>query len=178
MRSWSLAAALAAGLLAAGARGARADEMFAWEKVAQATIRAERLPAARAEQAMTLVRAAIDDAVNATAPYGGGGPSSDVASAVAAHDVLVKLFPARKALLDARLDRVRIGGLDESVVEAAAAAGHRAADSVLSSDWNWRRPRLPGSSRPLPKIKSLTLPLHNASETPLQPPPAARSSRL
>lgn len=152
-------------VLAALAAGARADEISAWEKVAQTTVRAERLPAAQAEQAMDMVRAAIDDAVNATAPFGGAGPSADVAAAVAAHDVLVKLFPSRRARLDARLDRVRVT-LDESVVEASAAAGRQAAKAVLASEWNWRA-RLPERPRRLPAVKSLTLPLHKTAVAPI-----------
>lgn len=144
---------------------ARADEMFAWEKVAQSAVKAERLPAAQAGQAMDMVRAAIDDAVNATAPFG-GGPSADIAAAVAAHDVLVKLFPTRRARLDARLQKVRVAGIDESVIEAAAMAGHQAASSVLASEWSWRRAAIPYEvPRGAPKVKSLTLPMHQTSGT-------------
>jgi hypothetical protein len=151
--------------LTALAAGARADEISAWEKVAETTVRAERLPAAQAEQALDMVRAAIDDAVNATAPFGGVGPSADVAAAVAAHDVLVKLFPTRRARLDARLDQVRVT-MDESVVEASASAGRRAAKAVLASEWDWRA-RLHEKPRRLPAIKSLTLPLHKTAAGPI-----------
>lgn len=166
----------AGALVAVCAAGALADEMFAWERLARQTARAERLPAAQTEETLDMVRAAIDDAVNATAPFGAGGPSADVAAAVAAHDVLVKLFPTRKARLDARLDRVHVQ-LDESVLEAAALAGHQAAESVLASEWTWRRTRLPGGPRKLPAVKAMTLPLHKSAAEPMTAPPA-KASRL
>ena len=166
-----VSALLAAAVLASAGVSARADEMFAWEKVAERTVRAERLPARQAGQAMDMVRAAIDDAVNASAPFG-GGPSADIAAAVAAHDVLVKLFPTRRAALDARLEKVSVKGIDDSVIEAAALSGHQAAATVLAADWNWRRPAIPSErAKRLPPLKELSLPLHPASSAPLQAGP-------
>jgi hypothetical protein len=139
---------------------ARADEILAWDKITQVILKSERVPADRAKAALGMVRAAVDDAVAHASPMGGGA-SGDIAAAVAAHDVLVKLFPTRKASLDRRLDAVRVD-LEESVVALAAAEGRRAAKAVLASEWSWRRavrrelPPVKG-----PKVKQMSLPLHD-----------------
>src|SRR5690349_20282115 len=84
---------------------AAADEILAWDRAAQAIVKAERLPADSARQTLEMVRAAVDDAVSSAAPL--GGSSGDIAAAVAAHGVLSALFPSRRAALDRRLNAVR-----------------------------------------------------------------------
>lgn len=147
---------------------ARADQIIAWDKIAQSVVRSERLKPEPAKQALSMVRAAVDDAVGAAAPMGGGA-SGDIAAAVAAHAVLIKLFPARKTSLDRRLDAVRVD-LEDSVIELAAAEGRRAAAAVLASEWSWRRAvKRPTGRVKGPKVQELTLPLRRTSGEDLRP---------
>ena len=108
MRSATMAVALLA--LAMTAPSARADMVTDWNVIALDTIPAtiSGPPHARL---MDYVQAAVFDAVNSVerryTPYAldlkAPRASPEVAAAVAAHGMLVRLYPAQKATLDARL---------------------------------------------------------------------------
>src|SRR3954470_13190017 len=100
---WCSLVVLAALLGAAPLRAAPAeDAMLAWDKVAVTIVAQERLKGDDAAQALSLVRSAVDDAMNQASPVN-QGLSAQLAAAAAAHRVLCDLFPARKPALDARL---------------------------------------------------------------------------
>lgn len=155
-----LALALA---LAAAPVHAAMPEALAWEKLAETTAKREKLSPAAAEQTVTMVRAAIDDAVNSASPLG-PGDSSDVAAAVAAHRVLVKMLPTHKARFDARLQALskRLTA-EETVIEAAASAGRTAADAVLEAEWRYRK--TPAVPTRLPKLVKPDAPAKRAIES-------------
>lgn len=97
-----------------------------------------------ASRVLAMVHLAMHDAVNAVEPryqayaYSpkpgsfGRGADATVAAAVAAHDVLVALFPTQKALADSRLDEVLLdAGIGQNMAEGKR-AGAAAAEAVLS----------------------------------------------
>src|SRR6266542_2124376 len=90
---------------------ANADVVTDWNIITINTVSADRLANRQARDA-AMVHAAMFDAMNAIRPYytpamvvitAKGYASRDAAGAQAAHDVLVALFPAQQADLDARL---------------------------------------------------------------------------
>src|SRR5215216_902525 len=90
---------------------ANADVVTDWNTIAINTVSADTLPN-RQSRDVAMVHAALFDAMNAIRPYytpamvlitAKGYASRDAAGAQAAHDVLVALFPAKKAELDAQL---------------------------------------------------------------------------
>src|ERR1051326_5768184 len=89
----------------------RADVVTDWNTIAVSTVSADTL-ANRQSRDMAMVHAAIFDAMNAIRSYytpamvsinAKGYASREAAAAQAAHDVLVALFPAQQADLDAKL---------------------------------------------------------------------------
>ncbi len=92
----------------------RADVVTDWNTVVLDTIRATRENPPRATRALAMVHVAIYDAINGIErvyePYHVNRPvppgaSAEAAAAVAAHVVLLDLYPARKKVLDAALHR-------------------------------------------------------------------------
>lgn len=161
-KSWAALALLAA----LAAVPASAEEMLVWDKIAAQTLRAEKLPREEAEQTMTLVRAAVDDAMNRASPMN-AGLSADLAAAAAARCVLVKLFPARKAKLDARLLR-SFHGADPEIAQQAYDIGCAAADAAVEGQWKQAVPRPTG---PLgPRIPDQALPSRTHLIEPLNAP--------
>ena len=89
----------------------RADVVTDWNTIAVSTVSADRV-ANRQSRDMAMVHAAMFDAMNAIRPYytpamvsitAKGYASREAAAAQAAHDVLLALFPAEQANLDAEL---------------------------------------------------------------------------
>jgi hypothetical protein len=89
-----------------------ADVVTDWNTIAVNTVSADRV-VNRQSRDMAMVHAAMFDAMNAIRPYytpamvlitSKGYASREAAAAQAAHDVLVALFPAQQANLDAMLD--------------------------------------------------------------------------
>lgn len=89
----------------------RADVVTDWNTIAVSTVSADTLPA-RQSRDVAMVHAAMFDAMNAIRPYytpamvlitAKGYASREAAAAQAAHDVLLALFPAKQAELDADL---------------------------------------------------------------------------
>ena len=90
---------------------ANADIVTDWNTIAVSTVSADRVNN-RQTRDMAMVHAAVFDAMNAIRPYytpamvaitAKGYASREAAAAQAAHDVLVALFPAQQANLDANL---------------------------------------------------------------------------
>ena len=90
---------------------ANADVVTDWNTIAVNTVSADTLPN-RQSRDMAMVHAAIFDAMNAIRPNytpamvpitAKGYASREAAAAQAAHDVLLALFPAQQANLDAKL---------------------------------------------------------------------------
>ena len=90
---------------------AKADVVTKWNTIAVSTVSADRVNN-RQTRDMAMVHAAMFDAMNAIRPYytpamvsitAKGYASREVAAAQAAHDVLLALFPAEQANLDAQL---------------------------------------------------------------------------
>src|SRR5262245_15982287 len=93
------------------AQFANADVVTDWNKIAVSTVLADRLSNHQTRD-MAMVHAAMFDAMNAIRPYytpamvsitARGYASREAAAAQAAHDVLLALFPAQEASLDASL---------------------------------------------------------------------------
>jgi hypothetical protein len=89
----------------------RADVVTDWNTIAVNTVSADRV-VNRQSRDMAMVHAAMFDAMNAIRPYytpamasitAKGYASREAAGAQAAHDVLLALFPAQQASLDAEL---------------------------------------------------------------------------
>jgi hypothetical protein len=89
----------------------RADVVTDWNTIALRTVSADRV-VNRQSRDMAMVHAAMFDAMNAIRPYytpaivsitARGDASREAAAAQAAHDVLLALFPAEEANLDADL---------------------------------------------------------------------------
>src|SRR5438046_3287158 len=90
---------------------AKADVVTDWNTIAVSTVLADRLSNHQTRD-MAMVHAAVFDAMNAIRPYytpamvsitAKGYASREAAAAQAAHDVLLALFPAQQANLDAKL---------------------------------------------------------------------------
>src|SRR5262245_13941918 len=90
----------------------RADVVTDWNTIAVNTVSADRV-VNRQSRDMAMVHAAMFDAMNAMRPYytpamvsitAKGYASREAAAAQAAHDVLLALFPAQQAGLDAKLE--------------------------------------------------------------------------
>ena len=89
----------------------RADVVTDWNTIAVSTVSADRV-SNRQSRDVAMVHAAMFDAMNAIRPYytpamvsirARGYASREAAAAQAAHDVLLALFPAQQADLDAKL---------------------------------------------------------------------------
>src|SRR5262249_50808772 len=90
---------------------ANADVVTDWNTIAVSTVSADRV-VNRQSRDLAMVHAAVFDAMNAIRPYytpamvlftAKGYASREAAAAQAAHDVLLALFPAQQADLDAKL---------------------------------------------------------------------------
>src|SRR5213594_4849811 len=90
---------------------ANGDVVTDWNTIAVSTVLADRVNN-RQTRDMAMVHAAVFDAMNAIRPYytpamvsitAKGYASREAAAAQAAHDVLLALFPAQQANLDAQL---------------------------------------------------------------------------
>src|SRR2546421_9514850 len=102
---------------------AKADVVTDWNTIAVSTVSADRV-VNRQSRDMAMVHAAMFDAMDAIRPYytpaivsiiAKGYASREAAAAQAAHDVLIALFPAQQADLDAKLavSLAQIPGDDE-----------------------------------------------------------------
>lgn len=157
-----------------------------------------------ASRVLAMVHLAMHDAVNAIEPrfeafaYAPRSTASRrhadaaVAAAVAAHDVLIALFPTQKLLVDARLDTILLdAGIGRNVADAkregaaaaAAVLSKRAADGSANSE-TYTPGTEPGKYRYTPGWDFLASPhwgsvtpfaLRSAQQFRVNPPPALDS---
>jgi hypothetical protein len=125
------AAALALPLLAASGSGGEREE---WAGLAQRVSAQEAGCTPEAARAQALVRFAVDSARARTAGLG-RRDASELAQAVAAHEVLSTLYPGRVVFFDARLLRLANASTAGSVEGAALDAGYSAAADALLFGW-------------------------------------------
>src|SRR5262249_25231 len=128
---------------------ANADVVTDWNTIAVSTVSADRV-GNRQSRDMAMVHAAVFDAMNAIRPYytpamvsitAKGYASREAAAAQAAHDVLLALFPAQQAALNAGLaaSLSQIPNDDEHGHQPkyeGIVAGQTAAIAVLSARQN------------------------------------------
>jgi len=170
---------------------ARADTVLDWNiHASNAIITVGVQPPPRAFIRLAMVHLAIYDAVNAiegqpferyvSAPPVTRPASADAAVAAAAHDILVALFPAQAADLDAKY-AASLGALPDDVARAnGVAVGQQAAAAILIARANDGRDGtvtyIPGSG---PGVYVPTPPAFlaaQAPETPLVQPFALKSA--
>ncbi|HEY7327168.1 MAG TPA: vanadium-dependent haloperoxidase [Gemmataceae bacterium] len=121
----------------------RSDAVLYWNEVALNAIKTERTPPPQAARNLAILHAAMFDATNALdgryRPYRvtmrpEGAVSAECAAAIAAHRVLVELYPSTVQACDAALDAALENVPDGPAKEGAVAWGQRAAEEILS----WR----------------------------------------
>src|SRR5688572_15607818 len=118
------------------------DPVLAWNEVLLDAVRRDRTPPPVAARAMAMVHLAIADAVALATgdfdPYISkrDGPknkhiSLDAATAAAAHDVLVKLFPAQADLFNAELNTALAAVPDGKAEKSGVSLGRHTAKAIL-----------------------------------------------
>jgi hypothetical protein len=132
-------AALTAALLASGPAGA--DVLGDWTDTTLKVANDVQQPPYMQSRTMTMVHVAMFEAINAVetryAPYrvkatATPGTSAEGAAAVAAHDVLVSIFPGKAATLDAAQDIALVRVTDAAVRASSFALGQRIAAGILA----------------------------------------------
>jgi membrane-associated phospholipid phosphatase len=121
---------------------ARSDVVLYWNEAALNAIKTERTPPPRAACNLAILHAAIYEAINAIEgthrPYRltirPRGPASvDVAAAIAAHRVLLELYPRQVEPCDAALDATLNQIADGAAKDEGVALGQRVAEQILRS---------------------------------------------
>jgi hypothetical protein len=142
LRLLTNACCLLAAICSAGA-SAHADAVLDWNQIAIDTVTASGQSAPMTTRSMTIVHAAMFDAVNSIERRftryrielsAGPGASSDAAAAAAAHATLRSLFPDQAGLLDAAFAAVS----NESREDDSIAAGIRLGEEVARQYLAWR----------------------------------------
>ncbi len=125
------------------ANATRSDVIMYWNEAALHAIKSERTPPPLAARNLAILHAAMYDAVNAIdgkhRPYRvtirpQGAVSAEVASAIAAHRVLLELYPRMVEACDSALDTSLESIPDGPAKEGGVALGQRVAEQILS----WR----------------------------------------
>jgi hypothetical protein len=157
-----------------------------------------------ASRSLAMMHLAMHDAVNTVepryasfakaAPAAAQGADATVAAIVAAHDVLLALYPKQQPLLDAQLQvALRDAGIGNAVTQgrrvgaaaAAAVVAQRAADGSQVAE-PWQPASGPGAYQYVPGTNFLAAPhwravtpfaLQSASQLRVAPPPALHSAR-
>lgn len=124
-----------------GGSPAGADVLGDWTDILLSTSAAARQPAYLQTRTMAMVHVAMFDSINAVdtryAPYKvraipAPGTSPEAAAAVAAHDVLVSIFPAQTVSLDAAQERSLLQLTNQEGRASALALGQRVAAAILA----------------------------------------------
>jgi hypothetical protein len=140
MRLLLACALLVAGLIC-GAGPARADVITDWNATAVTAVQALGPSTPIQSRALAIVHLAMFDALNTInrryvsyAPPLQAPPeaSPDAAAATAAYEVLVRMIPLQKAVLDAALDRSLKDVADGSARQGGVAVGRQAAEQILA----------------------------------------------
>jgi hypothetical protein len=139
--------------------GASPDVLRDW--TSNALEAAAKQPPFVQSRTLAMVQVAMFDTINSVdahyTPYkvkavASPGTSAEAAAAVAAHDVLVSLFPDQAASLDAKLDISLVGVTDAGARASSLALGQRVAAGILAlragDGWDapntWRPVTAPG----------------------------------
>ena len=139
------ALALGAVVLLGAVPPAGADVVTEWNAVAVSAIRDLRVPPPAASRALAMLHASIYDAVNGIARTHEGyivrsavpaSASIEAAASAAAHRVLLTLFPARVATVDAVHQQVLAALVDTPQKRAGMVWGEQVADAILHSRVN------------------------------------------
>ena len=119
------------------------NQVVQWNRILLEIVRTPgaQPPTIHATRSFAIMHAAIYDAVNSIGgtnkPYLArvsgvpAGASQDAAAAVAAHDVLISLYPSFQSMLDASLQSSLVLVADGDAKTAGMDAGRTAADSIL-----------------------------------------------
>jgi hypothetical protein len=138
----------------------RSDVVLHWNEVALNAIKAERTPPPLAARNLAILHAAVYDAVNVLdgrhRPYRvtlrpEGVVSSEAAAAIAAHRILLELYPSRVDACDSALDAALETIPDGPAKEGGVALGLRVAEEMLrarAEDGSRRESRFPTSNSP------------------------------
>jgi hypothetical protein len=128
------------------AAGESANPVLEWNvNATSAIVTVAKQPPASAILSFAMVQGAVYDAVNAidgghqpylVAPAADGSESKAAAAAAAAHDVLVALFPAQAATLDAQLAASLVAIPDGSAKTAGVAIGQATAAAMVAARTN------------------------------------------
>jgi hypothetical protein len=143
--------------------------ILAWDLNAEHAIwDVAQQPPQNTGRAFAMVHGAMYDAVNAisgtpyqpylVSPAAGGGESIDAAVATAAYQVLVALFPAQQATLQAQYDQSLAAVPDGNAKQGGITVGGRAATAMITARQNdgafapqtWAVGSQPGQWRPTP----------------------------
>jgi PAP2 superfamily protein len=138
------ASAVPAGLVTAA--GEPADAVLDWNvNATTAIVAVAKQPPAAAILSYAMVQGAVYDAINAidgghelylVAPAASGTESKAAAAATAAHDVLVGLFPAQTAQLDAQLAASLVAVPDGTAKTDGVAVGQSTAAAMIAARTN------------------------------------------
>jgi hypothetical protein len=140
MRRFLACALLAVGSVC-GASAARADVVTDWNATAVTAVQALGPSTPIQSRALAIVHLAMFDALNAIdrryASYAAPlqalpEASPDAAAATAAYEVLVRMIPLQKAVLDAALDRSLKDLADGPAKQSGVAIGRQAAERILA----------------------------------------------
>jgi hypothetical protein len=124
-----------------GGSPAGADVLGDWTDILFTTAAAARQPPYLQTRTMAMVHVAMFDSINAVdtryAPYKvraipAPGTSPEAAAAVAAHDILVSIFPAQAPSLDAAQERSLLQLTNQDGRASALALGQRVAAAILA----------------------------------------------
>jgi hypothetical protein len=128
------------------------DVVLVWNEAALRAVRTERTPPPQVARHLAMLHAAVYDAVNAVRPAHrfyrfptpvAGPTSAETAASVAAHRVLVELYPRQVDAFDAALDACLAAVPDGPAKDAGVALGQSVAERVMA----WRQDD--GSGRPV-----------------------------
>jgi membrane-associated phospholipid phosphatase len=120
------------------------DPVLVWNEAALRAVRAERTPPPQVARHLAMLHVAIYDAVNAVQPTHrfyrfpsvvAEPTSAEAAAAVAAHRILVELYPRQVEAFDATLDETLAAVPDSDAKDAGVTLGQSVAEKVLA----WRR---------------------------------------
>jgi len=126
-----LAAVAAQALLAVPCFGDEADD---WNALAERVSAQDSPSPAAALQAQSTVRCAVEAALERGASLG-RPDAAELAAGVAAHDVLSRLYPARRAELDLRLKQQAAAVPRGAPIAEAAQYGRMAAAQAMLVSW-------------------------------------------
>jgi hypothetical protein len=120
----------------------KTDPVLVWNDLLLDAIRAQRTAPPAASRQMAMMHTAVFDAVNAASggqyrsyalsPSANGVANAEIAAAVAAHRVLVNLYPARASQFDAALNAQIAAQPNSQMTVRGTQLGIQAADTIIA----------------------------------------------